>query len=53
MHWFDVDKEGLAKILAGRGPEFIGRELVQNALDENTTRRRFNSSAVMNILKVL
>jgi hypothetical protein len=38
MHWFDVDKEGLGKILEGRGPEFIGRELVQNALDEETTR---------------
>ena len=38
MHWFDVDKEGLSKILEGRGPEFIGRELVQNALDEDTTR---------------
>lgn len=38
MKWFDVDKEGLGKILEDRGPEFIGRELVQNALDENTTR---------------
>lgn len=38
MHWFDVDKEGLGKILEGRGPEFIGRELVQNALDEDTSR---------------
>lgn len=38
MKWFDVNKEGLGKILEGRGPEFIGRELVQNALDEETTR---------------
>lgn len=38
MQWFSVDKEGLGKILEGRGPEFIGRELVQNALDEETTR---------------
>lgn len=38
MKWFDVNKEGLGKILEGRGPEFIGRELVQNALDEETSR---------------
>lgn len=34
---FDVDKEGLAKILARRGLEFAALELIQNALDENVT----------------
>jgi hypothetical protein len=38
MHWFDVDKAGLAKLLARRGKEFIIHELVQNAWDEDTTR---------------
>jgi len=32
---FDVDKEGLAKLLARRGIEFAALELIQNALDEN------------------
>ncbi|MCC6363174.1 MAG: hypothetical protein IT165_06585 [Bryobacterales bacterium] len=38
MQWFDVDKAGLAKLLARRGKEFIIHELVQNAWDEDTTR---------------
>jgi hypothetical protein len=38
MQWFDVDKAGLAKILARRGKEFIIFELVQNAWDEDTKR---------------
>ncbi|MCI0538276.1 MAG: ATP-binding protein [Verrucomicrobiales bacterium] len=33
-NWFEVDKEGLAKILARKGKEFILFELVQNAWDE-------------------
>lgn len=35
---FDVDKQGLAKLLARRGIEFAALELAQNALDENVTR---------------
>ena len=31
--WFDVDKEGLARILERRGKEFVLLELIQNALD--------------------
>jgi len=33
---FQVDKQGLAKLLARRGKEFCAVELVQNALDEDT-----------------
>jgi hypothetical protein len=32
---FEVDKKGLAKILARRGIEFVVLELIQNALDED------------------
>lgn len=35
---FDVDKSGLAKLLARRGIEFAALELIQNALDEDVTR---------------
>lgn len=35
--WFEVDKTGLGKILARRGPEFVVFELVQNAWDEKTS----------------
>ena len=35
MKWFEVDKEGLAKILARRGKQFVVNELVQNAWDED------------------
>lgn len=34
---FEVDKEGLAKLLTRRGIENVILELVQNALDENVT----------------
>jgi len=33
--WFDVDKEGLAKLLERKGKEFILYELIQNAWDTN------------------
>ncbi len=36
--WFDVDKEGLAKLLAGKGPGDAIKELIQNAWDESVTR---------------
>lgn len=36
--WFEVDKQGLGKLLERRGKEFILFELIQNAWDENTTR---------------
>jgi len=35
--WFEVDKDGLAKLLERRGKQFILYELVQNAWDEATT----------------
>lgn len=33
--WFEVSKDGLAKIVARRGHSFIVHELLQNAWDEN------------------
>ena len=36
MKWFDVDKEGLAKIVSRRPKYFILFELLQNAWDENS-----------------
>ncbi|KZX85191.1 hypothetical protein A3715_17330 [Oleiphilus sp. HI0009] len=38
MQWFNVDKEGLSKLLEGKGKEFVLYELIQNALDENSHR---------------
>ena len=32
-NWFDVDKAGLAKLMAGRPKAFIVFELLQNAWD--------------------
>lgn len=38
MNWFNVDKEGLAKLLERKGgKQFAIFELIQNAWDENTT----------------
>lgn len=33
--WFEVDKEGLRQLLAGKGPWLVLRELIQNAWDES------------------
>lgn len=38
MNWFDVDKQGLAKLLEARGKGFAVLELLQNAWDQNVTR---------------
>ena len=37
MSWFDVDKEGLAKLLRRKGMQFVLYELVQNAWDTSAT----------------
>lgn len=37
MQWFEVDKQGLAKLLARKGKEFVLYELIQNAWDEKTS----------------
>jgi hypothetical protein len=37
-NWFNVDKAGLAKLLAGRSKAFLLYELLQNAWDQNVTR---------------
>jgi len=34
MDWFDIDKEGLRKLIEGRGYAFVLYELLQNAYDE-------------------
>jgi hypothetical protein len=36
--WFEVDREGLAKILGRRGKEFLVYELVSNAWDSNAKK---------------
>lgn len=38
MEWFTVDKEGLGRVLERKGKAFAVYELIQNALDEQTTR---------------
>lgn len=38
MDWFQVDKDGLAKLLERKGKAWTLYELVQNAWDENTTQ---------------
>ena len=34
MNWFEVDKDGLAKLVDKRGKSFVIFELLQNAFDE-------------------
>jgi len=38
VNWFDVDKKGLAALVAGRPKVFVLHELLSNAWDENSTR---------------
>jgi hypothetical protein len=44
--WFEVDKEGLAKLLRRRGPAFILYELIQNAWDTQATQVRVELVAI-------
>jgi len=37
-NWFEVDKEGLARLLERRGKHFAVLELLQNAWDQNVTQ---------------
>ena len=37
-NWFEVDKDGLAKLLERKGKEFVLYELIQNAWDTNAKR---------------
>ena len=39
MNWFEVDRAGLAKIVAGRGKSFVIFELLSNAIDEDGVDR--------------
>ena len=41
--WFEVSKEGLRQLWAGKPKDFIVRELVQNAWDENISKCSFTS----------
>ena len=34
-NWFEIDKQGLAKILERKGKEFVVFELLQNCWDES------------------
>jgi hypothetical protein len=38
MRWFEVDKDGLAKVLARKGKSFVLFELISNAWDEDVSR---------------
>jgi len=41
-NWFEVDKEGLARLVARQGKSFIVRELVQNAWDQQVSEVHIN-----------
>ncbi len=48
MNWFDVDKEGLGQLLAGKDKAFVVHELLQNALDENSRRVSISITRIPN-----
>ncbi len=47
-NWFEVDKEGLAQLMAGKPKSYILRELIQNAWDEDITYCRVTISHLNN-----
>ncbi len=51
-NWFDVDKEGLARIVRRKGLAFIGYELVQNCLDTGAKRVEVKLLPIPNVPKV-
>ncbi len=42
-NWFEVSKEGLRELQAGKPKHFIARELIQNCWDEQTKICQFNA----------
>jgi len=46
--WFDVNKEGLAKLLNKRGKSFVLFELIQNAWDQQITQVDVNVEMIKN-----
>jgi hypothetical protein len=48
MSWFEVDKEGLSKLLQKHGKVFILHELIQNAWDENIQKVEVKLTPVPN-----
>lgn len=51
-NWFDVNKEGLAKILERRGKSFAVLELIQNAWDQDVSEVRVTLEPVPNCPQV-
>ena len=51
--WFEVSKEGLAKIMERKGKEFIVYELLQNAWDQNITHAHLWIDPIENTPKVI
>ena len=43
-NWFEVSREGLKQLQAGKPKDFVVRELIQNAWDENVSVCHLNSS---------
>lgn len=46
INWIEVDRAGLAQVIADRPKEFILFELIQNALDEDTTHIQVHVESV-------
>ncbi len=49
MNWFDVDKKGLAKLMAGRPKAFVLYELLQNAWDQKVTKVSATITAISHV----
>lgn len=53
MKWFEVDKQGLAKLLERKGKQFVLYELIQNAWDERATQVRISIKRIVKTPYVL
>lgn len=53
MSWFTVDKEGLSKLLAGRGKEMLLFELISNAWDTSTESVALNLTPIKGTPKAI
>lgn len=48
MQWFEIDKNGLAQLLAKKGKQFVIHELLSNAWDENSSQVEVSLERVSN-----
>jgi hypothetical protein len=50
--WFEIDVGGLRELQLGKPKHYVARELIQNALDENTTKCQVTAKQIAGLVEL-